>query len=1207
MDETRNSAESLGRSLFCQLLESKDSSTMLTVDFMETFALSPTPAQIWEGIKRLSRSLEVTAYCVIDGIDEAGDWADKLSLHVAELLESCKRLKLILLGRPASLRFLDDSIALTSIEMSSEVIKTSLQIFLHAKIKSVPVVMNAGEDSAGLQQLVVKCLQQKADGMFLWADLMVKDLYSYNSTAGVREAMLSLPTGLAGLYTRLLEKLVGRTNDLDLERFQKTMTLLTMARRPLTEAELNHAFAVLEHSASAQPTDFKSHHTFGLEAVVRRICGDFVAIKSGTVQLVHISVQEFFTETGAHSPNTSSSNSPIFRRFRVDPAAGHMLYVNLSLDYWAVADEALEKNSSTDTQKGDIEISTTEYVDPYAHIHELYPLMGYVSTHFLFHAKHMIDQTFPRSMIDKLRAFIKSKIFFSTLEGILLECLDYDPEILLAFIIRCRAVVRPTGWDAYFAAVFDSDIQRLVRKLLQSIGPLAPEIIMVSHQQELHRRTSLYGPYHLRTVRVFWVGVILKYVLDEFQRMGGWAEAVVVEVAERTSRIISTISTFVDACDGFLRRKPKTESPPCGLEALPLEFKQANWRTFREIDEAMDYIQSTKDLETPNSTSKRLDLLTLVVQLLALVSYGRRLRDEKQFNRLCSLIRDNFRLLPTPVIFEVGSSLYGYHQSKERFERAGEMFHLAQKSMGRTDSYLYGVIQAHYALSHWKRRAASLSINKNSVSTDSAREQAIVCARQASSIIRKYQLPEAVYYSYQIFYDLASFWVMVNGDANDNHLEETHRALSALWEDEQLFGELLLKWETAQGIQGIVDKLWEVHFASHRFEELRNVLQRIQKRVEGAGNKRAANDHRLFFPLGIVTILCGHLVEGKRLLWKAVRCILTHAELDGLSDPNLQLESMARRLKRDTESIDEPRLRRRVFEEIYETRMSKFFRFCMGIIKTFCMDNMFAEASILSDQVAGAWRSLFPTDLEEIGGNAPMAAKNNVYCYRNWGRHINAKLTLAFIHLLQGHEYTAVSLFREIIDVDTRTSYGDIFGTASTSRDHLAIIIFRRGEFREAELLFTDVDYDQCNYKQLGTIARLWGHLVSHWDDHDLPRYTPMPGLLRALNCESLMDRFNTHKEGLRRKEPMHKFCPPEDEVIQGVEHMVAIGYTGIATKFDKVLKKFYLEQIEKKRARRIEYEKLHAYDDPDSRSRYKPTSSLQGWDREKALGLFRQ
>ncbi|KAI1112399.1 hypothetical protein F5Y14DRAFT_442622 [Nemania sp. NC0429] len=162
---------------------------------------------------------------------------------------------------------------------------------------------------------IVSRIIRKAEGVFLWAHLMVGKILKLDREGGGHQAMMreieTVPSHLDGLYRTVMGNVQDRETTLRL------MQWICFSRRPLSQNEMRWAL-VIDPDNSLRTLDEYRNSTSFIEyhIIATRInvlsCGLAEVTQSGQVQFIHQSVKDFFTERGlAYMTVTGHSKSAI--------------------------------------------------------------------------------------------------------------------------------------------------------------------------------------------------------------------------------------------------------------------------------------------------------------------------------------------------------------------------------------------------------------------------------------------------------------------------------------------------------------------------------------------------------------------------------------------------------------------------------------------------------------------------------------------------------------------------------------------------------------------------------------------------------------------------------------------------------------------------------------------------------------------------------
>jgi Ankyrin repeats (3 copies)/Ankyrin repeats (many copies) len=167
-------------------------------------------------------------------------------------------------------------------------------------------------------------LLSRADGMFLWVDLIIKALRYERSPRKMKDAVHKLPQSLNDVYQLSLERVLSQPAPVK-ERALKTILWVVNARRSLSRNEIREILSI-EPRMEEWDDSWLYEHDMGLTAE----CGDLVMLVDGHYQLIHLSLKEYLTNI---PPSTQSLLE--YRNMQIDQA--HTIaeicltYVNLDL------------------------------------------------------------------------------------------------------------------------------------------------------------------------------------------------------------------------------------------------------------------------------------------------------------------------------------------------------------------------------------------------------------------------------------------------------------------------------------------------------------------------------------------------------------------------------------------------------------------------------------------------------------------------------------------------------------------------------------------------------------------------------------------------------------------------------------------------------------------------------------------------------------
>ena len=136
-----------------------------------------------------------------------------------------------------------------------------------------------------IADLAVKYITENAQGVFIWVDLVKKEILQYAADGYTKNQIFhflkSLPTELEGIYKRILMRLEGGKGR-NVEDGQKMLQFVLFSYRPLGLDELGQALAIRDNTDSELLSDelFEGDLIYGIEKRIISCAGNFLEIKA---------------------------------------------------------------------------------------------------------------------------------------------------------------------------------------------------------------------------------------------------------------------------------------------------------------------------------------------------------------------------------------------------------------------------------------------------------------------------------------------------------------------------------------------------------------------------------------------------------------------------------------------------------------------------------------------------------------------------------------------------------------------------------------------------------------------------------------------------------------------------------------------------------------------------------------------------------------
>ena len=244
-------------------------------------------AEVW---RLLSRFLEdqPNLVLILDALDECED----NSLLLPRLLDLAIREKitLILTSRRQKrlVKYLDH---VETLEIAPSDVHHDIEAFVEFKVRrnvrlSHPLVRN----------IVTKKLLDQHDGMFLWVALMLKELKACISVEEVQKTLTQIPSGLEGIYTKIIKRLQKSLTRRAAEVARNTLTWVLGSARALTMDELREALSC-QYQAKGHTLLSEGEFPY-TDKDIENMCGSLISIRNGQIQTVHQSTKEYLVGLG---------------------------------------------------------------------------------------------------------------------------------------------------------------------------------------------------------------------------------------------------------------------------------------------------------------------------------------------------------------------------------------------------------------------------------------------------------------------------------------------------------------------------------------------------------------------------------------------------------------------------------------------------------------------------------------------------------------------------------------------------------------------------------------------------------------------------------------------------------------------------------------------------------------------------------------------
>jgi WD40 repeat protein len=288
--------------------------------------------------------LQRPQYWIIDSIEECrgGDEILSLLARVQEVWSLC----ILITSRRPMDTFQSGNTPMMDVitqTISNEDSNADISLFLRSNITAL-------HSSADGRDALISEILEKANGCFLWAYLLQRELRLIHTAAGIRRVLAAIPADMDELYQQILQQMADSPQNKTLTEVILLWTVCAL--RPLTTEELRMAIQI----------DMEDE-VLDIERLIEACCGNLVFVDGlKRVQLVHLTIRDLLTSKTLQSD------------FRVDLSLGHQRLALVCLKHFTGSDsKSPHSKRSTTNSLDDSEIANyaSEYV--FQHIANIHP------------------------------------------------------------------------------------------------------------------------------------------------------------------------------------------------------------------------------------------------------------------------------------------------------------------------------------------------------------------------------------------------------------------------------------------------------------------------------------------------------------------------------------------------------------------------------------------------------------------------------------------------------------------------------------------------------------------------------------------------------------------------------------------------------------------------------------------------------------------
>ena len=243
-----------------------------------------------------------TAILILDGLDEVYETERVTFLPLLQEIKpddrGVSRLQLALVGRSHLSDEITDALdqdTVPTISIDGSKNSDDITSYIQDSIRKSRILKKVSKE---LRILVTKTLTERANGMFQWVELMMRELNHKNRETAIREALEKAPRGLDEMIRHVLERLSESLSSEDAQDLNEMLAWVTCAKKPLT---LGHLDAILRYGS---PT---GDGLITLESMLRKTYASFFLLTRED-GLSTTDLQKFNQNTSAYEDDVSSED-----------------------------------------------------------------------------------------------------------------------------------------------------------------------------------------------------------------------------------------------------------------------------------------------------------------------------------------------------------------------------------------------------------------------------------------------------------------------------------------------------------------------------------------------------------------------------------------------------------------------------------------------------------------------------------------------------------------------------------------------------------------------------------------------------------------------------------------------------------------------------------------------------------------------------------
>ncbi|KAH8800405.1 hypothetical protein F5884DRAFT_863111 [Xylogone sp. PMI_703] len=292
-DGQRNKFVSISKAILAQLLRQNQSILPYLYDECLKSA-KVTLATSQDCIKLLRTVLQAVpqTFLIIDGIDECDQKERRLILNffISSITDNSitpRKLRGLFISQ--ELNDIKSALHIADvIQLRKDHNESDIRNYAEKWAKRIQERFRVMPDKA--REHIVKLVCEGADGMFLFARLVLENLHAQENLESVYNELHpdTFPNGFDQAYARIVNKILRNPNPVQRQTARKLLGWITFSKRPMKWHEIQGATSI---NIAQREVNFEGRH---MPDHIRDICGSLVEVLPGDrVQLVHTTARHY--------------------------------------------------------------------------------------------------------------------------------------------------------------------------------------------------------------------------------------------------------------------------------------------------------------------------------------------------------------------------------------------------------------------------------------------------------------------------------------------------------------------------------------------------------------------------------------------------------------------------------------------------------------------------------------------------------------------------------------------------------------------------------------------------------------------------------------------------------------------------------------------------------------------------------------------------